>query len=146
MAFPEYYYHPVHGGREFINQEQRDAMGPQWQLPRGKVKVPVPRLQSVGDKTPILHGDALRQADKMAFLILWSPGVTGGEIAITTAHDPEYTGRWARRLVVNFGTNESVADSVDWVSITDTGIHAAIRVEVTETIEGGFVEVHPFTA
>lgn len=147
MGFPQYLYHPEHGGREFLTQQQADALGAGWVIPRGEVPTrPSQPLKAAGEVSPVIYGDALRLSDKLAFYIVWGPGVTSGEIAITTAHDHQYTGRWARRLTLNFVNDACIADSCDWVSITNTGIHAAIRVEITAALEGGFVTIVPLAA
>jgi hypothetical protein len=77
-----------------------------------------------------------KQIQECAVYVVFSPGTTGGAVAIETAPEAGYAGQWA--LLERVGWK--APDRVHYIGIP--GVHLAVRVRVTEKILGGTVSVY----
>jgi hypothetical protein len=75
------------------------------------------------------------QHREVSIYVIWSTGVTAGEVVIETADSEDYTGTWAGPLAtISFEANKT-----DVVQIT--GALRAVRARISTTVVGGTVTV-----
>lgn len=71
-----------------------------------------------------------------ALYVVWSAGVTGGEVIVETAHDGGYAGTWAPLA----GPVSGAASKQDVVPLS--GVLKAVRARISATVIGGTVTVY----
>lgn len=91
--------------------------------------------QSAQHATGVLKAGELSQVTELAFYVVFGKSTAGGMVVIETAHDPVYTGRWARVMTIPW----EEPDRVHHVAVTAE--HLALRVRIAEQILGGDVTV-----
>lgn len=89
-----------------------------------------------GTSAPVVCGSVSRY---LAAYVVWEGAVTGGQVVIEAAHDPNWTGQWAQIGVSNGGPSK-----VDLVSYHGP-VHA-VRARVSATVLGGTVTVWLYTS
>lgn len=88
--------------------------------------------QTTGNGTPYDVNGAARE---LLFSIIWSAGVTAGEVTLETSHDTAYAGAWDPfEAPIGF-----VANAV--ITRRYTGCHRAVRARISTTVAGGNVTV-----
>jgi hypothetical protein len=79
--------------------------------------------------------EAFPVAKQLTFYVIWSPGVTAGQVVIETADDANYSGTWAGPL----GTASAGSDKTDIVQLN--GIFRFVRARISTPVAGGNVTV-----
>ena len=100
------------------------------------IQVPIVRtlLQNAattGNGTAVDLGGITRE---LAFHIIWSTGVSAGQIKLEAAFVFDYTGTWAPIATADF-----VANTTQLVQAT--GAYRAIRARISTNVVGGTVDV-----
>lgn len=84
----------------------------------------------------LLPAPRLRHIRELGIYVVFGAGCTAGQVLLEAAHDPNYGGTWATLATINW----AAASKVHHAAVT--GLHLALRLRISTTIDNGTADFY----